>query len=307
MITSRLLKAFLACPLKCYLIFEGRTSAETEYSAWAAAVEESYRQECLSQYRKQDVIADLCSTEPHKWKMESWQFAVSKTVQADGWEAEIDLIQRNSQYGFQSRFISIRFVANNRLTASDKIIAAFEAIVIAKALGRKTDKAKIIHGEKKVALSVNAGALSQVVHKKVAQVIVLLLSHTQPDTIVNRHCSECEFNEVCKKDAVAKDDLSLLANLTEKERTKFNSKGIFTVSQLAYTFRPRRRSKRLAAWPEKYHHALKALAIREQKIHVIGKSEPLSEGTRVFLDVEGLPDRDFYYLIGIRIEGETCA
>ena len=148
--TSRLLKAFLACPLKCYLIFEGRTSAETEYSAWAAAIEESYRQECLSQYREKDAIAaGLSSTEPHKWKMESWQFAFSKTVQADGWEAEIDLIQRNSQYGSTSRFISIRFVANSRLTASDKIIAAFEALVIAKALGRKTDKAIIIHGEKK--------------------------------------------------------------------------------------------------------------------------------------------------------------
>ena len=306
--TSRLLKAFLACPLKCYLIFEGRTSAETEYSAWAAAIEESYRQECLSQYREKDAIAaGLSATEPHKWKMESWQFAFSKTVQADGWEAEIDLIQRNSQQGSTSRFISIRFVANSRLIASDKIIAAFEALVIAKALGRKTDKAIIIHGEKKATLSVNAGALSRVVHKKVAQVIALISSHTRPDTIINRHCSECEFNAMCKKDAVAKDDLSLLANLTEKERAKFNSKGIFTVSQLAYTFRPRRRSKRLAAWPEKYHHALKALAIREQKIHVIGKSEPLSEGTKVFLDVEGLPDRDFYYLIGVRIEGESGA
>jgi hypothetical protein len=26
-------------------------------------------------------------------------------------------------------------------------------------------------------------------------------------------------------------------------------------------------------------------------------------GTPVFLDVEGLPDRDFYYLVGIRVEG----
>ena len=90
--------------------------------------------------------------------------------------------------------------------------------------------------------------------------------------------------------------------MTEKERKKFNSKGIFTVTQLSHTFRPRRRPKRLAAEREKYHHSLKALAIREHKIHIVGSPELKIEGTPVFLDVEGLPDPDFYYLIGFRIK-----
>jgi predicted RecB family nuclease len=90
--------------------------------------------------------------------------------------------------------------------------------------------------------------------------------------------------------------------MTEKERRKFNSKGIFTVTQLSYTFRPRRRPKRLASKREKYHHSLKALAIRAQKIYIVGSPELKVEGTPVFLDVEGLPDRDFYYLIGVRVK-----
>lgn len=49
---------------------------------------------------------------------------------------------------------------------------------------------------------------------------------------------------------------------------------------------------------EKYHHSLKALAIREKKIHIVGNPELKIEGTPVYLDVEGLPDRGFYYLIG---------
>ena len=79
--------------------------------------------------------------------------------------------------------------------------------------------------------------------------------------------------------AVEKDDLSLLANLPDKERSRLNCKGIFTVSQLSYTFRPRRRIKRLAAKPEKYHHSLKALAIRERKIHIVGDPQLQIEGT----------------------------
>jgi len=39
--------------------------------------------------------------------------------------------------------------------------------------------------------------------------------------------------------------------MTEKERKKLNSRGIFTVTQLSYTFRPRR-PKRLAGKREKY-------------------------------------------------------
>jgi hypothetical protein len=52
---------------------------------------------------------------------------------------------------------------------------------------------------------------------------------------------------------------------------------------------------------------LKALAIREKKIHIVGSPELKIEGTPVYLDVEGLPDRNFYYLIGVRIgDGESA-
>ena len=53
--------------------------------------------------------------------------------------------------------------------------------------------------------------------------------------------------------------------------------------------------------PEKFHHSLRALAIRENKIHAVDLPDPKLDGTPVYLDVEGLPDRDFYYLIGVRI------
>jgi predicted flap endonuclease-1-like 5' DNA nuclease len=117
-----------------------------------------------------------------------------------------------------------------------------------------------------------------------------------PDLVLNRHCAECEFRDRCRKIAIEKDDLSLLAGMSAKERQKLRSKGIFTVTQLSYTFRPRRRPKRLRDKREKYHHSLKALAIREQKIHIVGSPELKIEGTPVYLDVESLPDRDFYYL-----------
>ena len=128
------------------------------------------------------------------------------------------------------------------------------------------------------------------------------LREAPPDPALNRHCSECEFQNRCREKTLEKDDLSLLAGLSAKEREKLRNKGIFSVTQLSYAFRPRRRPKRLRHKAEKYHHALKALAIREKKIHLVGTPElKIESGTPVYLDVEGLPSQDFYYLIGARV------
>lgn len=210
MVTSRLLEAFLACPVKCHLLSEGELPAGTEYSAWAAAREESYRRDDIRKLTSQETSPGIASPEPGLWKHESWGFAIGETVRAQGWEAEVALIQRITQTGAPSRFVPIRFVANNRLSASDKTMAAFEALSLAKALGTKTGTAKIVHGEKQATLSVNAAALSRAVHRKIAQVASLLSAASPPDTVISRHCPECEFHDRCRKDAIGKDDLSLL-------------------------------------------------------------------------------------------------
>jgi predicted RecB family nuclease len=48
------------------------------------------------------------------------------------------------------------------------------------------------------------------------------------------------------------------------------------------------------------------LAIRDSKIYVVEKPAIPRAGTLIFLDVEGVPDQDFYYLIGLLVtEGEA--
>jgi len=96
------------------------------------------------------------------------------------------------------------------------------------------------------------------------------------------------------------DNLTLLRGMTLKEMTRHNSKGIFSVKQLSYTFRPRRPAKRQN---QQFHHnfALQALALRENKVHVHGTPILTLPPTRVYLDIEGLPDRGFYYLIGVLV------
>jgi len=158
--------------------------------------------------------------------------------------------------GKPAQFVPIRFVFRNKLTKDDRLLLAFDALALSQVLGRAVSLGKIIHGDDYVTLKVKTSALTGEVRKRLDKVAALLSSPTPPDLVLNRHCAECEFQARCRKIAVEKDDLSLLATMSAKERQKLRSKGIFTVTQLSYTFRPRRRPKRLRDKREKYHHSL---------------------------------------------------
>ena len=196
------------------------------------------------------------------------------------------------------RFIPIRFIYRNKLTKDDKLLLAFDAFVLSEMLGRAVSLGKIIHGDDHATLKVKTPALAGEVRKRLGKITALLASPAPPDLVLNRHCAECEFQARCRKLAVEKDDLSLLAGMSAKERERHRSKGIFTVNQLSYTFRPRRIPKRTKHPAQPHHFALQALAIRENKVYIHGTPEIPECKTQVYLDIEGLPDRDSYYLIG---------
>jgi hypothetical protein len=96
--------------------------------------------------------------------------------------------------------------------------------------------------------------------------------------------------------------LSLLRGIGENEIKSYVRKGIFTVTQMSYTFRPRRRPKWAKAAPRPHSFALQALAIRENKIYINGSPNLKKSALSIYIDIEGVPDDDFYYLIGILID-----
>jgi len=128
------------------------------------------------------------------------------------------------------------------------------------------------------------------------------LHNMPPRLMLNSHCQICEFHVQCHAEATAKDDLSLLRRMREKEIKKYNSRGIFTVTQLSCTFRARKRSRRSKQKSPPHNPALQALAIRDKKIYVIGSPELPFCPTRIYFDIEGDPERRFAYLLGMIID-----
>jgi predicted RecB family nuclease len=123
--------------------------------------------------------------------------------------------------------------------------------------------------------------------------------HATPKLLLNPHCPACEFRHQCHAEAVQQDNLRLLRGLKEKELKRYGRKGLFTLTQLAHTFRPRRRCKRSNRPSSRRYHALQALAIRDKRVYVLGAPKVPNSAVQIYLDVESNPEDQFVYLVGM--------
>ena len=249
-ISPELFQAYLKCPTKCWLRAVGEPATGNTYAEWVKTQDETCRvnetARLTGEFPNGEVAA---SPEPETLKSAKWLIATNVPVQAQvnscSAQSCLHAVERvpSEGRGKPAQFIPIRFIYRNKLTKDDKLLLAFDAFVLSESLGREITLGKIIHGDDRATLKVKPSALAGEVRKHLEKITARLSSPTPPDLVLNRHCPECEYRDRCRKIAIEKDDLSLLASMSAKERQKLRSKGIFTVTQLSYTFRPRRPPK----------------------------------------------------------------
>ena len=311
-ITADLFQAYLKCPMKCWLRAKKKceAAAGNAYSEWVERQVAAHRSKGIERlFATVSETERAISLQKEALITAKCRLAANVSVNAGKAESCLHALERipSEGRGKSVQFVPIRFIPTDKVTRDDKLLLGFDALVFSDSLGRKIVSSKLIHGSGFAVSQVKMPALFPLVRRKMQRIAELLAAEAPPDLALNRHCPECQFRNHCREKAIEKDDLSLLGGLSVKEREKLRNKGIFSVTQLSYTFRPRRRPKRLRHKAEKYRHALKALAIREKKIHLVGTPELKIEGTPVYLDVEGLPNQDSYYLIGARIRSAEGA
>ena len=123
-----------------------------------------------------------------------------------------------------------------------------------------------------------------------------------PPIVLNKHCPLCPFQHACHTQAEQEDNLSLLDGVTARVMRQYAKKGIFTVKQFSFLFKPRKRKKRSRTSPPVTHKLeLQALAIRENKIYLEDPPTVSRQPVELFVDIEGVPDRHAYYLIGVLV------
>ena len=207
------------------------------------------------------------------------------------------LLRLSVRPGSRPDYFPVLFTTSERVSKHHKLLLAFHGIALSKVLGHSPRFGRMVHGEAFHTLRVRIDKLTSTVEEYLEEI----RAATAPHFVLIDHCRVCEFKAHCRRLAIEKDDLSLLRGIRQKEISKLNKKGIFTTTQLSYTFRPRRRRKARKQRSTQHNHSLQALAIRTDTIYVAQKPELPKCQTLVYVDIEGVPNRSFYYLIGVHV------
>jgi predicted RecB family nuclease len=213
---------------------------------------------------------------------------------------EIDLVLDGISKDRKNNFVPILVSPFEKVSNSDKLFIALQAYFLKQNFHLKIEEAVIILGKQQKKTKVILNKLTKKLKKTIADIDQIARTELPPVFYKNAHCQHCEFNLICEAKLKERDDLSLLGNIKPKEIEQKNNRGIFSVKQLSYTFRP----KKSPHMRRKYLPELKALAIREKKVFIQKLPELEKKETEIFFDIEGIPDRDFYYLIGVVIKRE---
>jgi predicted RecB family nuclease len=294
-ITNQVIESFLKCRYKASLKLGGEAGQQSAFELFEGECKAS----ALGRARQSLAVAPVENV------------ALSGPVLAEGAEVifsphfdnsavsiHFDALQRvdgRSDLG-AFHYQPVLIVAREKIKAEHKLLLGVQAVVLGALQGRRPVSGLIIHGgdgkQSRVTLPlVRAEAVFEEVRH---------LESAPPKLILNEHCQVCEFQARCHTQARKNDDLSLLRGLGEKEIKNYHRRGIFTVTQLSCDFRARR-GKNRPAKPRRYP-ALQAMAIRDNKALVVGSPKMPDSAVRIYLDLEGDPDRDFVYLLGMIVE-----
>ncbi len=236
-------------------------------------------------------------------------FLFDLKIKADGLEVNCDLLARvetTSSLGRYSYEPTI-FADTHSINKEQKIELLYAGYVLEKIQNRSPEKGTII-GLDEEPHRINL--------KNSSRPLLPLLSPLQewreassiepPPVILNRHCPYCQFQKSCRAKAEREDNLSILSGMTPKIIRRYEKKGIFTTKQLSYLYKPRKVKKRTEKPHATHKPELQALAIRTGKIYVQQLPDLSTQEVEIFLDIEGVPDQNTYYLIGLLVhEGDT--
>jgi predicted RecB family nuclease len=203
-------------------------------------------------------------------------------------------------------YIPMLFFAGPKIDKARRLLLELYGLLLSRLQGRTPAHGIIWKGQECRPTKVRLGRDPRFVERFLRDLKALAISKSLPQLILNDHCQVCEFRQRCNDQAIREDNLSLLRSMGAKEIKRYSRKGILTLTQLAHTFRPRRKPKRAAQSSKKRYHALQAMAIRDKCIYVFGTPQIPTSPVLIYLDVESIPELGFVYLIGLIVVENGC-
>jgi predicted RecB family nuclease len=308
-ITVDILDAQQHCPLKAYFRLHGEEGTKSDLEKLLSEAREEWRAKAIGkirrQYAEQEVDTDISLSRAVLRK--GTPFILHGHIEDDRVSIRFDGLKKVDGASIVGDFHyePAMFSEARRVRKSERHLLAMLAVLLSRIQGGVPSSGTLYLGRDYAMTSIRFGATVRAAEDFLGDAERMRRAEKPPKLLLNDHCRTCEFRDRCRAQAVREDSLSLLRGLGEKTIKRYGRKGLLTLTQLAHTFRPRRRGKRSDQPLKLRDHALHALAIRDKTIYVLGEPEVPTAQVRMYLDIEGNPEEGFIYLIGVVVhDGE---
>jgi predicted RecB family nuclease len=306
-ITRDVLESYLRCKTKAHLKLTGQQGTPSDYEALLAESRGRVRlaalDRILARHPEIEVVRNIPLTAAAL--KEGPSIVLDATLDDDRLLLHFDGLKKADGASALGDFhyVPVLFHEGRQVGKEQRLLLELYGLILSRLQGKAPAFGIVWHGKGCRATRVRLSPEVRKAERLLDDVTALQGQGAGPRLILNNHCEMCEFRQSCHDRAVQEDNLSLLRGMGEQEVRRHHRKGIFTVTQLSCTFRPRRRRKRARARAKAnpYHYPLKALAIREKKVYVFEPVAFSPKPVSVYLDVEGDSDGSSVYLVGILI------
>jgi predicted RecB family nuclease len=308
-ITRDVLESYLKCKTKAHLKLAGHQGSMSDYEGLLVASRQEARQKALgkilAKHPEAEVARDILLTAAALRAGPS--FVLDAALEDDLLSLRFDGLKKvdgPSKLG-DFHYVPMLFHEGRKVGKQQRLLLELYGLLLSRLQGQMPSSGIIWHGKECRTTKVRLNADLRSTERFLREVKEMVVAESPSRLILNDHCQVCEFRQRCHDQAVKEDNISLLRGMGEKEIRSYARKGIFTVTQLAHTFRPRRRGRRAPPKENHRYHALQALAVRDKRVYVFGTPQLPDAPVHVYLDIEGNPEEGFDYLVGmIVVEGD---
>ena len=302
-ITKDILESYLYCKTKAQLKLDGQRGSKSDYESMVLELKDEVRakavEKIMSKTQEEDIPRHISLTTPLLKK--GTRYILDAMFEDDHFSLSFDGLKRvegASKLG-DFHYVPILFQEGGKIDKEQRQLMELYGLLLSRLQKTMPNHGVIWNGVELNSSRVRLGRDLRKTEQILRNVRESMTAESLPVLILNDHCQICEYQKRCRDQAMQEDNLSLLPRMSEKEILKLNRRGIFTITQLSCTFRPRKKSKKLRLNQYRHQNALKALAIRENKIFVHGPVEVPESQVQIFLDIEADREGAFVYLIGV--------
>ena len=303
-ITRDVLECYLNCKTKAHLRLAGQQGSVSDYENLLVVKRQEVRQtaidKILVKQHEGEVARDISLTAA---ALRAGPPIVLDATLEDGLlSVHFDGLKRvdgPSKLG-DFHYVPMLFHEGRKVGKEQRAILEVFGLLLSQVQGKPPGYGILWHGKESTPTRIKLSAGLRKSEQTLRELREMSDSPSPPRLMLNDHCRVCEFRKGCLAKAEESDSLTLLDRMTPKLMKRYEKKGIFTVTQLSYLIRPRRRKAKRAGG-KGFKVELQAYALRTGKTFLQSAPQLIRSRQELFIDIEGIPDDDFSYLVGLMV------